>query len=179
MQKIKLDEKLEICIFIVFVFLALLVGATPYQVKSYFALGGKIKKLNKNISQIKLDISSQNRYLADKDKINRQIMDLGSRIITSQEVSLIQAYISTKAGENGLEVVEMGSGALIKHRTISKGTFYRAPIRLKLRCGYHNLARFLNELEKADYYLEVRTLTVNSAKPYHKVELEIVALVKA
>lgn len=178
MQKITFDKRLNTSIFIVIAFLLVLFVVTPFQVKTFFSLISKTKDYKKKIAQVKKDISSRDQFIAQKETIAKEIMQLASKVIGSCDISGIQAYISSKAKDHGLEISEISASMLQSYKKTSKGNFYHIPISIKAKCGFHNLGRFLDEIEKSDYFLVVKRLAIKGQRPYHEVEIDIVGLTK-
>jgi Tfp pilus assembly protein PilO len=169
-------QVLYILIFITFVLVSVLL--TPYQLKRFFTLNSKVKALKKRIVQVNEDIKSQDKLDADKEKIRREIIDFKSKIATSTDISTLQANISKSAKRNGIEIVEINLENPKSYKANLESKFFLLPIKIALRCGFHSLGHFLNEIERGDYFLEIKNLLIQGSKPYHNVNIEILVLIK-
>lgn len=174
MQKINLDKHiiyLSICGVVILILIVLL----PLQIKSIFVLRTKIKDLKKNLLQTNQDINSRQSIAADIEKVKKDIVILKNKIITSKDISSVQAVISSTAKENNLEVTEIEASV---QKAVVQGNFSALPIDTKLKGGFHNLGGFLNALEKTDYSLTVKKLSILSLQPNNEINIEFQILIK-
>lgn len=174
---VKTNKRLVVYVSIIAVFVILTVWFTPMQIKTFLVLGKKNKELKKEIVKVEEEIKSRSRVLSDQEELKNQINEFKNKILTSQDISGLQAYISAKAKDNNMEIVEIEAAVNPQlYKSTSYGKFFHLPIRIKLKCGFHNLGRFLNDIEKSDYSLAVSSLSIIEGKSHNEVGIEIMAL---
>lgn len=182
MQKIKvdikLDKRLAVTCCIIGVFVLTFFVVMPFQVKRILTANSRSGELKKKITQVKHDIAAKDSLIREKVNLEKEIMELESKSISLHDISSIQVYISTKAKEHGLEVSEMSAAMPVKYKQTTKGQFMSVPVTLEARCGFHNLGRFLDQIEKSEYFIEVVKVDIAGMKPYHKVNIEFMSLMK-
>ncbi|MFH1767732.1 MAG: type 4a pilus biogenesis protein PilO [Candidatus Omnitrophota bacterium] len=174
----KLDKRAGTYIFICLSFIILSSLATPLQIKGLISSIGKIKRLQNNITRAKADIDSKHGVLLEKAQIKKDIEGIDSKIISSQETSALQIYISTKAKENGLEIIEIDSLKTESKDSGKKGKFSYLPIKLEMKGGFHNLGRFFSEIESGEYFFEVKSLFIQTSKPQPNIKIEMAVVIK-
>ncbi|RKY41519.1 MAG: hypothetical protein DRP81_08345 [Candidatus Omnitrophota bacterium] len=177
MQKMKLDKRILIVIVYVALFLEIF-WFTPFQIKKFIHLFSEVGRLRKNIVQFSSQKNYQQNLLSRKKEISREIIELKSKIIAPQDVSALQAYLSRKAKENRLDIEEISPNSPQEYKITSQGKFLALPVDIILEADFHSLARFFGDLEKGDYFLAPKEMEVIGAKPYHRVNLELYALIK-
>lgn len=178
MQKIKLDKK--IIIYSSFYLLALIeVGLIlPIQTKKFFQLNSQTAQLRKKISSYKQDINTEDRFVNDREQAKLTIGDLETQFVTSQDVSSITSYISTKAKENAVEILEIMPSQPQHYKTIPQGKFSYLPIKIEAKASFHDLAVFLNILSSGSWFLETKELIMKEDKPSCKVNFVVVVLLR-
>jgi len=179
MQKFKVDKK---TIFYFSFYIILILDLTillPQQARGFIRLHSKIKTLKKNINQFNQDANFEDKLREERDTIkNFDIPSLEGKIITSQDIFTVSAYISNKAKENTVDIVEIFPRKPEAYKTTSEGEFFYLPIEVEAKAGFHNLAQFINTLEEGYYFLETKELRLKESSPYHEVSLVIVALLR-
>ncbi len=178
MQDIKLDRKSVVSLIIYGFCLTEMFLVIPVQVKNFSSLHHKINALKKKVSEAKKDLSSRNEFANDKEKIKLDIADLESSLATSQDISSVLAFISRKAKENAVDILEVTQSSPKLYKKISSMRIYSLPITVKAKAGFHNLSQYLNALQSGFYLLEINGLSIESDSPYHKVKFVVMALFK-
>ncbi len=179
MQNLKLDKK-EIVTIIIYVFCIVeLIFIFPFQIKKLSSLGSKVKDFKKKIKEVKRDIKSKNEFINTIEKIKLDIVNLDSKIITAGEISSVLAFISHKAKENMVDLLEISQIQPKLYKKIEKAKIFSLPLILKAQASFHNICRFLNILQQSYYFLEIKKLSIKSTNsPYHEVEFKAVTLLK-
>lgn len=178
MQKLKLDKKTFSCLILYAIFIVDLVFILPSQAKNFIDLHSKVRKLKKKIALYKTDISSQDKFIDEKDRIEIDILDLEGKIMAAQDISTVSTYISNKAKENAVEILEIIFSKPKEYKTSTEGKFSYLPIKIKARAGFHSLAQFFNALERGYYFLETEDLSIEEKSPYHALSFVVNALLK-
>ncbi len=159
----------------------------PVQVVKTIGLGRETGRLKKDVIQFEEDKKAELRFNQQKEQLAGEILSLEGKIITAQDVSALSAYVSDKAKEYSVEIVEIAAkkAAPAKGRRSSsaqsKGsgeTYSRLPLTIDGEAGFHNCAQFLNVLEKGDYFLECKQLIIREGFPYHSVRLVLDTILK-
>lgn len=147
----------------------------PLQIKTIFVLKTKIKNLKNNLTQTNQDINYRQSIIADIEKTKKGIVILKNKIITPKDIPSVQAVISSQAKDNNLQIIELDASI---QKAVAQGSFSCLPIEIKLKGGFHNLGGFFNELEKSDYSLIAKKLSVLSFQPQNEINLEFQILIK-
>ena len=177
----KRDKRLGI-ILSIYIFCVLeLALFIPLGIKGVISAHSKTTKLKNSLSQFIKDKGNINNYLLSKEKKRKRILSIKSKIISSQDISEFQAYISDRAKDNHIEIEEIGpyhSKEAEKPVDICGAKFSYQPVKMKLISNYHTLAKFFNDLEKGRYFLTVKEFSIVSGIPYDKVNAEVWAIEK-
>jgi len=179
MQGFKLDRKTIfycVCYAVVIVNLSLII---PFQLKKLFDIHSQTGDLKKKVGQFKVDLASQDILLAEKNQIKYvKIPEIKSQIIGSQDIFVVSAYISGKAKDNKIDVVEIVPQNAQDYKTISEGAYFLRPIKIRANAKFHDLVSFLNDLDNSEYFLEVKELKMHEMKPFHDIIMTVYALQK-
>lgn len=178
MQNRKLDKKEVFYFFFYFILIFNLFFILPYGVKKTLDLNSKINNLKSSIFQFNQDIDFKDRFIAERERIRENILNLKSKIISSQDISTISAYLSLKAKENAVDIQEILPREIQPYKTTSEGNFFYLPLKIEAKARFHNLAHFFNALEKGHYLLEIKELIIKEASFYHKVSIVVCALLQ-
>lgn len=158
----------------------------PVQVAKGIGLGRETGRLKKNVIQFEQDKKAELCFNQQKERLSGEILGLEAKIITAQDVSALSAYVSDKAKEYSVEIVEIaakkaapagGRKSSGKSKS-SKEAYSRLPLTIDGEAGFHNCAQFLNVLEKGDYFLECKQLVIKEGFPYHSVRLVLDTVLK-
>lgn len=122
----------------------------------------KIKQffvLFREASQLKAEIVTTRREWADIDALKVELLRLNERknyyekrLPGRKEVPAVLEYLSSAAKELNVRISEIKP---VEQEVSGGQIFYSVPILLKAECEYHQLGRFLNELEKADRFMKI------------------------
>ncbi|MCK4810176.1 MAG: type 4a pilus biogenesis protein PilO [Candidatus Omnitrophica bacterium] len=177
-QKIKIDKQLAIIMSIYLLCLIDTFVFVPFQIKNFFSIQSKMQELEKNIEQFRNERSCKEKFISDKERIRKDIFNLENKIITFEDISALQAYISGKAKNNGLEIASITLSPPQNHKTTSKGQFLYAPLKITLESNFHSLGSFFNDFERGDYFLMVKEILIRGGRPYHTVVIDLGAIIK-
>lgn len=171
-----IDKKILIYISTIILVAIICLAAIPYQIKTLFTLRKNIEELRKNVAQINDDVAKKPDIVAQIDKIKLNILSIKGSVINYQEISSLQADISTAAKETGLEVLEIGFSPVRRYKKVGDTFFLHAPINISLCGKYHALGSFIAKLENARHPLLVETLNIQAGIKKHDIKLSVLAL---
>ena len=178
MRQFRIEKKLILYIAFYLVFIIDLALVLPYQVKKVLSVHSENKTLGKKINQFKREDNLQAKFIDEQETVEVEMINLASQILAPDDISAISAYISDKAKTNAVELLEISPGEMQEHETNSEGKFSYLPLNIRVNSGFHNLAQFVNSLERGKYFLKIEKLRIREETPYHKVEISVNALVK-
>ncbi|UCC95315.1 MAG: type 4a pilus biogenesis protein PilO [Candidatus Omnitrophota bacterium] len=174
----KVDSRLVIIAIIAVVFIIDLVWFTPRQIRTFFGMQSEIRGFKEKITQFNKEKSHKHQYIADKLRVEEDIMNLRSLILTSQDIPKLQAYLSRRAKENGVEVEEIRSAPPQIYKTVGESKFFSLPIHMRLVAAFHSVGKFLNAIEGGEYFLIMKKLSMRGSKPYHRVNIDLWVILK-
>lgn len=178
MRTFAVDKRTVVCFSVYFIAIVEIALILPCQIKGYVRLRSQSTALNEKISHFNRDVESEGAFLEEKENAGVDIFNIEAKMITSQDISTVSAYISKKAKENNVNISQIIPAALQEYKKTSEGTFSYLPLRIDARAGFHSLAQFLNVLEVGEYFLHTKKLAIQGDKPYHQVDFVIDILVK-
>ena len=178
MQNIKLNKKEVISLVIYGVCLIEIFLIIPVQVKNFSSLHHKTSVLKKKITQAKKDLLSKDEFANNKEKMKLDIIDLESSLATSQDISAVLAFISRKAKENAVDILEVTQSRPKLYKKIAGMKVYSLPITVRAKAGFHNLCQCLNAFQGGFYFLKIDSLSIKGNSPYHEVKFVVTALFK-
>lgn len=178
MQKFKVDKKTLIRSAFYVVLVLEIIFFLPLQVKYLFNLRSKVKDLRTKVTQCREDINCQSKFTDQQERIKIETLNLETKIITTQDIFTVSAYIADKAKENSVEILQLLPQKPEAFKTIPEGKFSYLPLKIEAKGGFHNIAKFLNVVSRGYYFLETRELKIREDKPYHSVSFILVALLK-
>ena len=90
---------------------------------------------------------------------------------------MLSDYISKRAKENNVEILEFITKEPQFYKELSEGKFFYRPLQIGAKAKFHDLALFLNSQERGSYFLETREVRIKKiGSPYHDFVLLIYAL---
>jgi len=178
MQNVKLDKKAIVAMVIYGVCIVEILFVIPVQIKNFSSLHHKLSVLKKKVVQAKKDLSSKDEFANNKEKIKLDIVNLESSLATSQDISSVLAFISRKAKENAVDILEVAQASAKPYKKIAGTQIYSLPITVRAKAGFHNLCQFLNVLQSGFYFIKIDSLFIKGNSPYHKVRFVATILFK-
>ncbi len=152
----------------------------------------KIKQIFSGLSAasgLKGQIIHTEKQWKDIDGLKKQVKllqekkDYYEKILPSEkEIPAILEYLSYAAKQlhvriSEIKPLEQKQGKQKDKGKITPSLYYRVPILVQAKCGYHALGRFINRLESADRFMKISDIKI-LARPnddrIHKVQLLIV-----
>ncbi|MFH1771601.1 MAG: type 4a pilus biogenesis protein PilO [Candidatus Omnitrophota bacterium] len=157
---------------IIFAFLGFWV--TPEQIKKSLKISKELKKLKEQKAVIDSNVFSKDDFIRTKNAIENDVAEIKNKVITMQDISSLQAYLSEKAKEKGLEIANMNSSTSKTAVEIGENNYFTLTNKIEFTGGYHNLGQFLNEIENGTYLLGIKNISLMGNKPVHSIHMEIV-----
>lgn len=121
-------------------------------------------RLKENINTAKKDIASKEDLVKLYDRLNKDVPKQEERIIREEEIPLFLSELSQIAKDSGIRLMQMKpfklGGEAVKDA--QGGLYFRLPIGLDLKCGYHRLGVFISRLETSERYIRVLNFDVAS-----------------
>lgn len=153
-------------------------------------LGSKIKQISyllPQVSQLKAKITNTEKDWANIDAFKKKISQLNEkidyyekRLPSEKEVPVVLEYLSSSARKLNVRITEIEPVEQSGDKADKSLIYYNVPILLRAECGYHQLGRFLNELERADRFMKISDIEIETdlyrGNPLY-VELTIVTYV--
>ncbi len=179
-----MDAKSRYYIFIGILVLALLLDYLILMKPQLAALAKilpEVKILRQDIQKAREDIQKLDSYQKEVARLKNGITQAHQQIKSKEDVPLILERISRLANQNGVKIDQImpfnqGQEVLLED---NQRVYFSLPILLEARSGYHDLGRFLNQLENDDISVNVSTFTIGAGSDtrYHVVKLNFEAIV--
>ncbi|MHB8155447.1 MAG: type 4a pilus biogenesis protein PilO [Candidatus Omnitrophota bacterium] len=179
LSSVKLDKQKKILI-VIFCVLIIYVDTT-FILKSQTA---GIKSLNPKITRLKNDLLNLNRDLnnmraaAGKQGLATQkAITRSSKILAEGQISGLLQDISSKANKFDIQIGQIRpSRETVNAKNAMAGDkITPILINLDLTCDYHNLGKFVNELESLQVFLSVQELKISTQLPdYMKQKVALI-----
>ena len=107
----------------------------------------------KIIKQIHLEIEKQtqkNGLLQDIIALKKDIASYNERIPRNTEITWIVDEISKLSKDSGIELLSLEPQAIE-----DRGSYYRLPLELDIKCSYHQLGNFLSKIENSPKFIRL------------------------
>ncbi len=165
LSSVQLDKQKKILIVIICA--VIIYMDTAFILKSQISW---INSLNPKIIRLKNDLANLNRGLdnmrASKGKqgLTTQKTIINSSIITEGQISGLLQDISSEANKFDIKIRQIRPSREVVNvkSAVAGNKFIPILINLDLICDYHNLGRFINELENSQVLLGVQELKISS-----------------
>jgi type IV pilus assembly protein PilO len=185
-QKIKkLDPKYRYVLFgavLLFVFLLNYLIILRPLLGSIGKMSAKTSELSQNLQNVKSDIARIDQNRSQLEKIRGQINEVKIKIRNKQEVPLILEDITRIASRTGVKIDQLmplkdQQEVLAKSENMK---YYSMPILIQARSAYHDLGRFLAQLEADKIFYTIANMSI-SGNPKetarHMVQLTVKSVI--
>jgi Tfp pilus assembly protein PilO len=149
---------------------------------SLHQMSAKTSEIRQNLQGVKSDIARIDQNRAQLDKIRTQINEVKIKIRSKQEVPLILEDISRVANHTGVKIDQL-MPMRDQQEVLAKSEntkYYALPIMIQARSAYHDLGRFLAQMEADKIFYSVANLSI-TANPkettHHMVQLTIKSVI--
>ena len=167
-QKIQLDKKKIIAGAVILLFLLYIDFA--FILKSQFnlwkAINPKIAQLKKDIKKLNDDLAILSTSIKGKQETQETDQRTAEKIIKEEKIPNLLEEISKIANKREVKIMQIKP---LSHPPTAKPELTTATtklfpvsIKLDLLGGYHQLGKFINDLENASVFMEVDTLRISS-----------------
>lgn len=148
-------------IFLLVVFLLDYFLIMKRQMDALNALNPKVTLLKEDIAETKDNIQKSGAYQAQIARLKEQLQKTGYKIPSKEEVL---DGISRIANQNKVKIDQMipGKGMQEVLQKDLEEQYYAFPISVEAHGGYHDIGRFVDQLEKDNVYKSIAALTVES-----------------
>lgn len=137
----------------------------------------RVNSLSSQIKTAKKDIKSIPEMELKLSKIKERATVITQKIVDEDKIPALLEKISSKAQENNIKIMQIRPIRDAKAKelaTTQTGKYFNLDISLDVRCGYHNLGKFLNELENMGQFIKLQSLGINSdSKDYYHQQVKI------
>ena len=124
----------------------------------------KTSELRQNVQGVKNDIARIDQNRTQLEKIRGQINEVKIKIRSKQEVPLILEDISRNANHAGVKIDQLmplkdQQEVLAKTEDVN---YYSLPILIQVRSSYHDLGRFLAQMEEDKIFYSLSGLSITA-----------------
>lgn len=165
-DKLKLDKKK--ILFIALVAAAILYLDFTLLIKLQFNdlkdISPKIVKLKKDIKNLSKDLATMQDFHDKQGKMKQTTASSVKRILTEERIPLLLQHISDIANKNNISIMQIRPSRELRagEEKISGNTikFSLVLTTLDLSCSYHNLGKFINDLENLEEFIALQELKI-------------------
>jgi len=180
LNQIQLDKQKKILI-VIFCILIIYVDSA-YILKSQLA---GIKSFDPKIARLKDDLNNLNRGLSNmraaqskQGLATKKVIARSSKIILEGQLSGLLQNISSQANKFDIQIgqIRPSREKLVTKGAVGQDKMIPVLINLDLICDYHNLGRYINQLEGLDVFLSVQELKISSQIPEYMKQKVVLVL---
>lgn len=150
------------------------------QMDALNTLSPKLALLKQDLAETKNNIQQSDVYKVQIARLKEQLQRSGYKIPSKEEVL---DGISRIATQNKIKIDQMTTGKgtpEILHKDVEE-QYYAFPLSIQAQGGYHDVGRFIDQLEKDNVYKSISALTIESRSKdpeHHSVRLMIKAILQ-
>lgn len=161
-EKLQLDQKAMLIIILALILIIYLDYnfLIKRQIKAISVVSPKVAKVKKDINDLNKNLLAIQDLKNKQATIERQKV---KKIISQGEVALLLQDISELANNDGVKIMQMKPSREpgVKQENAAAGPLDPVLVTLDLVCGYHNLGKFINDLENAEIFIQVQNIKIN------------------
>ena len=150
------------------------------QIYSVATIYGKTAKLESDLKSAESDISGVDGLRKQAALYRGKIEEYGRMLPAEQEIPKLLEDLSDMAKKSNVKIVGI-TPTQNKQEAQAPDAIYQAiPILISARSGYHELGKFLSDLENSDRFMKVADLKIkanNTAPKRHDIELLVLTYV--
>lgn len=141
----------------------------------------EIKMLSRDIEKAREDIQKLSFYQSEVKRLESLLAETSQKVKSKEEVSIILEQISRMANQNNVKIDQFMP--FVEDQKVllddNKRSYYALPILVQGRSGYHDLGRFLNQLEKSNLFLYVTSFSIIAGEDAraHALKMNLQAIV--
>ena len=152
------------------------------QLNTLNTLSPKLTILRQDITQATDNIAQIDFYRSEIGQLKEKFKKSDFKILSKEEANLILEGISRLATQNKVKIDQIlpfkgPPELLLKNK---EGSYYSFPIRLEAKGGYHDIGRFLDQLERDNVFKSITALTIvsNADDPtHHSIKLTVKSII--
>ena len=153
-----------------------------FQFSNLRSLNPKLHTLEQELKTTRNNIKEMNAFQNQIKLLNVKGQDINSQIKSKEEIPLILENISRLASKYGVVIDEIVPNTTNEEIIMKNndGQYLSIPVKVLAYSGYHNLGRFLNQLENEEKFFTISdfSITGNSQDTvHHVISLTLRALV--
>ncbi len=123
----------------------------------------KVGALNKNIKEVNKQINSIDELKARIIALKEKVGQYETRLPIKKEISSILNHLSTLASEEDIKITAIKELETIKGEMQEGEQAYSGvPIEIDMKSGYHQLGKFISEIENSDRLMRIDDLEIKS-----------------
>ncbi|MFH1045462.1 MAG: type 4a pilus biogenesis protein PilO [Candidatus Omnitrophota bacterium] len=183
-QKIKeilSDKNTQNAILIVFLVLSYMLVLFLPKAKAIVRNASQAAKVKVEIVKLEKDWAGSSAIEQRINQLNEKIDFYEKELPGEKEVPAVLRYLSESARKLNVKITEIKPADQNEiPGEESSAIYFSVPILLKAECGYHQLGRFISDLESADRFMKISDIKImqNSTDPVsHYVRLTVVTYV--
>lgn len=141
----------------------------------------EIRILSQDLGKIQGDIKKVASYRDEVNKLQADVAEISQKVKSKEEVSLILEQISRIANQNNIKIDQIMP--LVEDQKLllqdNKKIYHALPILVEARSSYHDLGRFLDNMEEADMFLYLTSFSIVGTEDLrlHKLKMNLQAIV--
>ncbi len=145
-------------ILIAFVFFAVrpMLISSASLVKEIDEKSGQIEKAQVTLKQ-EGDIKEAIREVEDRLAYYKE------QLPEERKTAWLLEELNRIAKKTGIQFVSVTPLPPRRYALAGGGSYFEIPMRIRLRCGYHHLGKFINEVENSSRFMKVKDLQVSSS----------------
>lgn len=191
LKDIKADKKkyremlsiVGIALFVVIVYINLFIKPTA---TSLYTVIPEAKSLRANIEKAKEEIAEEPALKQKLAGFEESLKSVRTRLPAEKEVPALLESLSSMARNSRVKIIGITPGTLdkpphLKAMPASQAkTYQEIPISISAKSGYHELGKFISNLERLDRFMEVSDIKIkaNPQSPkMHDVELKVITYI--
>lgn len=185
-ELLKGKDKKEVIVALVFALGCLLYvfGALPPQFGMVSNMSGEIKKLKADLNEARADIGERPSYkIALEESRGKYRYYQALALAHEQEIPALLEMLSGMARESGVKIAGIkplrGRESFVE---VAGSIYKEIPVQIIAKSGYHELGEFLERMEKAKKFVNIKDIRIESnasSIKKHDVELLISAYLVA
>lgn len=143
-----------------------------YQIQAIRRLNPKITKLKADINTLKEGVNRMEGVKSAQTASQAEALQRYKRALSEEEVPRLLQDISEKARQNNVKILQMrpAKQPLLAANLAEMRDLVPLLIALDLSCGYHQLGRFINDLEEADNFIAVEEMSIGAQEGNYLVQ---------
>lgn len=176
------DKKIQTILLVVLAALSVFILYLSFvffpQVLRVTAIVKKSMQINAELKSARSMISRKDELQKKLDEYKQEVELYEKKLPAEQEIPNLLEDLSSMAKKSNIKIISIvPAPPYFKEQKIKKSSVYQEiPILITANSGYHELGRFLGDLENADRFMKVVDISIKADRPApqnHAVELVV------